>query len=85
MNRFTLATLMTIALGATAALAQAPADSHEQHHPAAAGTPEPVPAQARPPAGQPEASGQQGMMGNTMMMNMMGAMHGRGETTAPKK
>jgi hypothetical protein len=70
MNRFTLATLMTIALGATAALAQAPADSHEQHHPAAAG-PELGPAQATPPAGQAEAGGQQGMMGNMpIMMNM---------------
>jgi hypothetical protein len=65
---------MAIALGATGALAQAPADSHEQHHPAL-GTPEPGPAQATPPAGQPGASGQQGMMGNMpMMMNMMGMM-----------
>ena len=75
MNRFTLTVLMAVALGVTGALAQAPADSHDQHHPAAAGTPEPVPAQARPPAGQPEASGQQGVMGNMpMMMNMMGMM-----------
>jgi hypothetical protein len=75
MNRFTLATLMTIALGATGALAQAPADSHEQHHPAAAATPELGPAQATPPAGQAEAGGQQGMMGNVpMMLNMMEMM-----------
>ena len=73
MNRFTLATLMTIALGATGALAQAPADSHEQHHPAAAATPELGPAQATPPAGQAEAAGQQ--MGNMpIMMNMMQMM-----------
>ena len=76
MNRFTLPVLMAIALGATGALAQAPADSHEQHHPAL-GTPEPGPAQATPPAGQPGASGQQGMMGNMpTMMDMMRMMGG---------
>jgi hypothetical protein len=75
MNRFTLATLITIALGATGALAQVPADSHEQHHPAAAATPEPGPAQATPPAGQAGTGGQQGMMGNVpTMLNMMEMM-----------
>jgi len=75
MNRFTLAALMVLALGANGALAQAPADNHEQHHPAAAGTPELGPAQATPPAGQAEAGGQQGMMGNMpIMMNMMQMM-----------
>jgi hypothetical protein len=62
---------MACALGATGALAQAPGDSHDQHHPAAAGTPELGPAQATRPA--PEVSGQQGMMGN-MPMNMLGMM-----------
>jgi hypothetical protein len=74
MNRFTLAALMALALGANA-LAQAPADSHEQHHPAAAATPELGPAQATPPAGQTGTGGQQGMMGNVpMMLNMMEMM-----------
>jgi hypothetical protein len=75
MNRFTLAVLTAFALGATGALAQAPADSHDQHHPAAAGTPEPGPAQAAPLAGQAATGGQQGMMGNMpRMMDMMDMM-----------
>ena len=79
MNRFTLAALMVLALGANGALAQAPADNHEQHHPAAAGTPELGPAQATPPAGQAEAGGQQ--MGNMpIMMNMMQMMRVMGTT-----
>ena len=73
MNRFTLAALMTFALGANGALAQAPADGHDQHHPAAAGTPEPGPTQA----GQAGTGGQQGMMGNMpTMMDMMRMMGG---------
>ena len=79
MTRFTLAAVIALALGANGALAQAPADSHEQHHPAAAGTPEllPAPAPPTPPAGQAATGGPQGMMGNMpMMMDMMRMMAG---------
>jgi hypothetical protein len=68
MNRFTLVTLMTLALGATGALPQ-DAD-HDSHHPAAAGSS--APAQPTPPAAQAGTAGQQGMMGNMPMMNKMG-------------
>ena len=73
MTRFALATLMTLAVGATGALAQDPA--HDSHHPPAAGSP--TPAQATPPAGQAGTGGQQGMMGNMpTMMDMMRMMGG---------
>ena len=79
MTRVTLAAFIALALGANGALAQAPADSREQHRPAAAGTPELLPAPATPtsPAGQAGTGGPQGMMGNMpMMMDMMRMMAG---------
>jgi hypothetical protein len=69
MNRLILAAVLTLALGATGAWAQAPAD--DPHHPPAGATPMPVPPQ--PPAGQSGTGGQRGMMGN-MPMNMTGMM-----------
>jgi hypothetical protein len=72
MNRFALAALMTLALGATGALPQ-DAD-HDSHHPAAAGSSAPV--QPTPPAAQAGTAGQQGMMGNMNMMGMMRMMGG---------
>jgi LTXXQ motif family protein len=68
MARLILATLMTVTLGGGAAWAQA--SDHDSHHPPAAESPAPVPAQPLP--SQPSMRGQQGMMGGMpMMMNMM--------------
>jgi hypothetical protein len=70
MARLILATLMTVTLGGGAAWAQA--SDHDSHHPPAAESPAPVPAQPPTPPGQPSMRGQQGMMGGMpMMMNMM--------------
>ena len=72
MKTLLVATVMTVALNVTTAWAQAPAD--DPHHPPAAGSTAPVPAQPTPPAGQGAAGGQQGMMGGMPMMNMMSMM-----------
>jgi hypothetical protein len=72
MNRITLGVLTTLALAATGALAQDP--DHDSHHPPPAGSSDP--AQAMPPAGQAGTGGQQGMMRNMPMINMIGMMGG---------
>ena len=64
MKKAILAAAVIAALSAALGFAQAPAD--DPHHPAAPGTP-----QATSPAGQATAGGQEGMMGNIPMMNMM--------------
>ena len=69
MQKAILAAAVIAALSAALGFAQAPTD--DPHHPAAPGTP-----QTTSPAGQATAGGQQGMMGNMPMVNMMPMMGG---------